>query len=203
MGCSQSLSISLSIFLFLLPLIHCRNQVICLLLCPTFWFGCVFVSLWFHLTSSFSCPFPTNEPLRIDLILILIVCVWQEHFMSGTSCVFHTTAHQGRHKAWLPNIPEAKMNWWIWVIYTILIIIINNWYYKVKYQQNSRHSAWHHMYVILLKSHKNCIKKVFSSSFFNRKTEAQRWSGLPTTSEWQRQDMDSGLMDSGVCVLNN
>lgn len=77
------------------------------------------------------------------------------------------------------TFPEAKMNWWIQVIYTILIIIINNWYYKVKYQRCSRHPAWHHMYVILLNPHKDYMRKVFSCSVFNGKTEAQGWSGLP------------------------
>lgn len=45
MACSQSLCLFIS--LFLLPLIHCRNQVICLLVSPTFW-----MCVHFHIVSS-------------------------------------------------------------------------------------------------------------------------------------------------------
>lgn len=75
----------------------------------------------------------------------LCVCLILQHIKLDTKSDYST-------------FPVAEMNWWIQVIYTVLIIIINDWYCKVKYQQCSRHSAWHHMYVIL-NPHKNCIKR--------------------------------------------
>lgn len=80
--CFQSLPVSvcLSLFLFLLPLIHCLNQVICTLVCSTFWMCVV------SFTVSFSCPFPVSEPLRIYLIQIHIQIFF--FFLVRTHCTW-------------------------------------------------------------------------------------------------------------------
>lgn len=161
MACSQSLCLFIS--LFLLPLIHCRNQVICLLVSPTFW-----MCVHFHIVSSnlffFLLPFSYKWALEdwFD---------WDSDFFffgkntSGASWMSHTTHVRIHTKPDYPTFPETKMNWWIGVICTILIVIINNWCYKVKYQQCNRHPAWHHMYVILLSPHKDFMRKVFILMF--------------------------------------